>query len=367
MRKVTFLVLLVSAFLSACSSGGSDSPSDTEAHPSSWFVTHPASALATPGFADCTGCHGPNLEGNGRVVSCFSCHSFNTEPPFSFHPPSWDDPYSDHRAFAATNGFGSCTACHGDTLRGRQSAPSCFSSSFEGRSCHAEGPGEVPHPLDGSYLNGALHGPDAEADLTVCQACHGQLGGPGSNPRFNEGILTAGGNGCETCHGVNYAHPPDWAEPPTLHNEAGNMESACTLCHGVDLDGGVGVSCFDCHTADPAANPDGCISCHNTPPDGGPPVGEVSPNLAGQHGRGGHTVFISATPLATCDRCHSGAGAGTAAHFDMDFPADLTLPLDPQDTIVPVPDGSNVTCNGSCHVNGPAGEFDFPHTNAKWY
>ena len=141
-----------------------------------------------PGYSECKTCHGLDLSGSGDAVSCYSCHSYNTEPPFSFHPTSWTDSYLDHRGYAAVNGFNTCTSCHGSTLQGYQTAPSCYSTSFNGQSCHADGPQGVPHPLDESYLLGTNHGPDAKADLTVCQSCHGQPGGPGSNPRFNIGI-----------------------------------------------------------------------------------------------------------------------------------------------------------------------------------
>jgi outer membrane biogenesis lipoprotein LolB len=50
MRKLQFFVLLATVLLlSACSSGGSDSPSDNNAHPESWFSTH-AQALTDPGY-----------------------------------------------------------------------------------------------------------------------------------------------------------------------------------------------------------------------------------------------------------------------------------------------------------------------------
>jgi hypothetical protein len=210
------------------------------------------------------------LRGSGDVVSCFSCHSYNTEPPFSFHPQNWTDPFIDHRGFAALNGTASCSSCHGQDLRGRQTAPSCFSAGFDGRSCHADGPQGVPHALDGTYLSGANHGPDAKADLTACQVCHGQSGGPGSNPRFNVGITSVGGNGCESCHGTNYAHPPNWAGPnPTFHYSAANIQTSCTLCHGENLNNidSIGVSCIGCHAQIEDFALD-CTFCHAYPPDG---------------------------------------------------------------------------------------------------
>lgn len=195
MRKLVFLSLLVTTLLlGACSDNNSAAPEDAP-HPENWLSVHPAAAVANANFSDCVGCHGADLKGSGGAVSCFSCHSYNTAPPFTFHPSTWSDPYLNHRIYAATNGTDSCKSCHGADLHGKEPAPSCFSSSFDNQSCHASGPSAVPHPLDGSFLNPANHGPAAKADLTVCQACHGQDGGPGSNPRFNIGITDINNTG----------------------------------------------------------------------------------------------------------------------------------------------------------------------------
>ncbi|UCG39418.1 MAG: hypothetical protein JSV00_04100, partial [bacterium] len=170
-----------------------------------------------------------------------------------------------------------------------------------------------------SYLEGSRHGPDARQDLTACQACHGEAGGPGSNPPFNVGIDAAGGEGCEGCHGPNLAHPRDWAGVnSTFHYSAGNILEACTLCHGADLDGvgGVGVSCLGCHDSATAFTLD-CTFCHGYPPDGTLHAGTVN------------GVDHSAVPLADhyeCTFCHgvseSVAGGGfkpapNYALFDM--------------------------------------------------
>lgn len=279
MRKLAFLALLAAAMLiNACSSGGgSDTPSDTQPHPQNWFSTHPNDLSTNGNYSDCVLCHGTDLEGSGDAPSCYHCHSYNDAPPFTIHSPVWDDPYTDHRPYTRLHGPKSCKPCHGSTLTGYQSAPSCYSASFNGAACHADGPQGPPHPVDDgtlppdeSYLLGSNHGPDAKADLTSCQLCHGQPGDPGSNPRFNVGIFKAGGNGCESCHGVDYAHPSEWAGPnDTYHYSAGNIQNACTLCHGVALDGvgGVGVSCLGCHVSATTFTLD-CAYCHGYPPDG---------------------------------------------------------------------------------------------------
>jgi len=276
-RKFTLLMVLGLALLGyGCSDGNSSAPIAGAAHPSDWIVNHDTAALAVAGFADCITCHGTDLKGSGDAVSCFSCHLFNDAPPFSIHP-DWTDPYTEHRAFAApegNEGYPSCalSACHGTDIRGGTAGPSCFSATFDGLACHADGPVLVPHPIDGTYFDPANHGKDAKADLTSCQACHSDnpTGGPGSNPRFNVGIDKVGGNGCEPCHGQGYAHPQAWAGPnATFHYSAGNIQNACTLCHGANLDGagGVGISCLGCHAETTNLTLD-CAFCHGFPPDG---------------------------------------------------------------------------------------------------
>lgn len=322
MYKLPIFVLLASVLiLSACSSGGSDSPSDSNAHSQSWFATHSVTASAEPGYADCKGCHGNDLLGSGNAVSCYSCHSYNTEPPFTFHPPTWSDPYLNHRGYAAVNGFDSCAACHGQGLTGQPPAPSCFSDNFNGQSCHADGPGQAPHPLDGTYLSGSVHGPDAKADLTACQSCHGQPGGPGSNPRFNVGISSVSGTGCESasCHGEDYAHPVNWAGPnTTFHYSAGNLQNSCTLCHGVDLDGvgGVGVSCLECH-AETANFTLDCSACHALPPLGSPDDAAPTPvNHGNVAGIGSHDVCVACHGMKETTAGGSFSAASNYSLFD---------------------------------------------------
>jgi hypothetical protein len=399
MRKLAFLVLLAPALLlNACSSGGggSDTPAENAPHPENWFATHGAQAKpAAPGYRECVVCHGTDFKGGNDVPSCFSCHSFNEAPPFTIHPPSWGDPYISHRAYAALHGTDACKACHGEDLHGEPPAPSCFSASFDGAACHPGGPQNVPHPLDGTFLNGTIHGPIAKEDLTVCQGCHGQPGGPGSNPRFNIGIFSAGGQGCENvnCHnganpGTNLAHPADWGDftgsPSHIHypsqvGEVENISTACTLCHGVKLDGigGVGPSCRECHTAtppvvfdnsgNPTNTPTGCVSCHNTPPDGLGPAGAVFPNLKGEHEAVGHTTLISDTPLNTCDRCHHGAGTGTVNHNNGVVDLNFSTNADPVDPIIAVRAGGNVTCTGTCHIVINNSDVPIKHTGFIWY
>jgi hypothetical protein len=377
--KFILMLLLLAAYAGGCSDSNSSAPPPGEPHPAGFVLLHADQAQAD--LASCQVCHGVDFRGSGEAVSCFSCHAFNSAPPFTIHPADWTDPFVDHRAFASANGFSTCAvaACHGaqqPVPLGGTTGPSCATATFtnsagQTRSCHAGGPGVAPHPLDGSYLSGAVHGPDAKADLTVCQNCHGQQGGPGTNPRFNDGIVSAGGNGCENCHNDLTAHPSvgareavNWFDVGVTHSDVGNLTVACGLCHGVALDGvsGVGPACTACHTVDPVANPSGCVSCHNTPPNGGGPAGNVTPNRQGQHNRISHGSLIG----NNCAICHANGGFGTAAHFD-GAPVEVqAAPPDPTDTIIFTQAGGNVTCTGLCHTT-VAPIIQFNHQGQTWY
>lgn len=249
------------------------------------------------------------------------CEDGNPAATAEVHPADW---YQLHRASTSATTFAvDCGGCHVVVNQpGPVTPPSCFSVSFDGRGCHADGPGSAPHPLDSSFLAGGVHGPVAKANLVVCQGCHSSNpnGGPGSNPRFNVGIdnplAPAPGTGCEQCHGLNYAHPAAWAGPNTaFHYSAGNIQTACTLCHGIALDGvgGVGITCQGCH-AETAAFTLDCTACHLFPPDGV----TAEPVVAAE---GGILVAHTAAMVANhdqCALCHGvkNASAGTTGTLD---------------------------------------------------
>ena len=252
------------------------------------------------------------------------CSDSSTDAPGNApHPDSW---YEQHRATATTTAFvDECGGCHVvKNEPGPAVPPSCFSVSFDGRTCHAKGPGNPPHPMDGSFLAGKVHGKVAKADLTFYQKCHSNdpYGGPGSNPRFNVGIFNpagpAPGTGCEQCHGKNLAHPVPWAGPndnQVYHYSAKSIQKACTLCHGVALDGvgGVGINCKACHAGKPITSPLTAASAINSRRRQHP-----EPRVAAE---GGILVNHAAVLLANhdqCATCHGvkSSGAGSAGFLD---------------------------------------------------
>jgi len=213
------------------------------------------------------------------------------------------------------------------------------------------------HALDGSFLDGSVHGPVAKKDLTFCQGCHGEAGGPGSNPAFNVGIESQGGNGCESCHGPDIAHPQDWAGAnSTYHYSAGKIQQACTLCHGAALDGvgGVGPSCQQCH-ASVSTFTLNCTYCHGYPPDG-------NPDMATQTGVD-HGDVSTVAAHGECSTCHGMRETAGGGGFE---PSGDYLLFDySTDTIGNHYDGNiqlssnfgysetNHGCNLACHANTP--------------
>ncbi|MGB5883509.1 MAG: hypothetical protein WBG28_05360, partial [Desulfobulbales bacterium] len=208
--------------------------------------------------------------------------------------------------------------------------------------------------MDGTYLEGTNHGPDAKADLTACQTCHGEPGGPGSNPRFNIGIYSVNGTGCEACHGANYAHPADWAGPNnTFHYSASNIQNACTLCHGAALDGvgGVGGSCLGCHDSTTVFTLD-CTFCHGYPPDGTPDAATDTGVAHGNAAEDFHDICVVCHGMKETDTGSSFAAATNYLLFDKDTDSigdhwDGAIDMNAS----PGYNEANWGCDIACHAN----------------
>lgn len=321
-------------------------------HPAGWENPgqHGTAAKDAPSpdrsFSYCRSCHGTGFAGGTSAPSCINnaaCHGLSGNPatPAALnqapHPPrrwrtSAGTPRT-HTTTASDSGNAAvCFACHENLANylGPPSPPPGFvfdpaapAGCFNNSMCHA-----IPttHPLGANWLPGVLHGQTAKADLTFCQACHGNPAtpAPGSNPRFNVLADPANPNSsCENCHLAGTAHPP---VPPAnggadarwyLHRLSGNKDVACAQCHDTQnplpqTAGFRGPNCRTCHLhGAPLANPS-CTTCHTSPPggafpDGSPP--DVFPNIAGKHGV--HDSFIGVTGV--CGTCHDGFGFGSNA------------------------------------------------------
>lgn len=253
--RTAAVVLTCMLLLAGCGAGTSGgAPTTTKAHEQKWLGKHDGDAHAS--MTECYVCHGTNLEGNGQIPACRTCHSYGG-PPFFVHPPlrepglGWAHP-SNHGSYAKENIKG-CQGCHG---------------GWE------EGPG--------SNLRFTRQLGDLELGCESALGCHNN----------NDQV-----NSFQNGHNPKVAHPSyDPAVPakqdrkhwygenivyrttpggllknyPLNHATAGNVMAACSVCHGAHLngpvEGGVGPGCMDCHVLDPVANPSRCVSCHGPLP-----------------------------------------------------------------------------------------------------
>jgi len=331
----------------------------------------------------CRNCHGrpPNIFNGGFVSSLLgksddrvNCSNAACHPEARAHPGDWQGSndttesnghYSSHRTIDLPNPSNllssqivrqACVLCHKVTAPGISplpSAPSCFASTFEGLACHASGPAGANHVVP--FNDPALHGPEAKSDLTICQECHGEPGGAGSNPRFNlpKGNLV---NGCEDCHMLFTAHPDRdrWSfrglatTPRRTHFAAGNILSACALCHGAALDGlgtptPVGPTCFSCHLSAPLFRLR-CTYCHGYPPVG---AADLSGGIPVDH-----RPAATFSPHDECALCHGSKDDGSG--FLVSSASDYTLFNRFAPALAQGGDhlDGNIEMNGPCPVTG---------------
>lgn len=242
----------------------------------------------------------------GIAVACGKANDSapTVDPVRGKHPATW---VFGHRAYYHDNTT-QCNDCHGSDQKGGITKIDCFNQAADAR-CHADNhaPRDITPDHVANFRNPLLHGPVARTDLISCQACHGQPGIPGTNPRYNLPIGSIP-NGCETCHPARAGHPAPWS-----NHRLAKIEHMCDICHGASLEGGAGPKCAKCHTslalgAIPKAGE--CLSCHGKPPNG--PPGSAAPNISGAHVK--HTNLTGVTGV--CNSCHNGAGTTTSLHFN---------------------------------------------------
>ena len=315
----------------------------------------PSETMHGEGFADplvnCAACHGSDLSGTAFAPSCTSCHAAlwegvggppptHTEPKGPngiLHRPGFADPAAD------------CSACHGANLEGSASRPSCTS-------CHAalwegvDGP-PLTH-TEPKGPNGILHRPGFADPTANCSACHGSgLEGSGSRSSCTSchGQLWPGA-------GVPSNHVLAFGKPAAMHREGQfDADANCAACHGDGLTGvGAVPNCYACHGSlwsgggpppthtqvlttgdvtgvhaegryDPAANcgpchqadlmgryrVPACYSCHGQLWTGGGAPPSHSELLAGGTISGLHAPGRT-EPQANCAGCHRSDLAGTS-------------------------------------------------------
>jgi predicted CxxxxCH...CXXCH cytochrome family protein len=225
--------------------------SETGKHPANWIVDHRAAFLSDTG--QCATCHGSDLKGGISGVSCFSA-SFNGmschENGPSGHPSGWSDPGS-HGATAKSapdtalgHGFLYCERCHGADFAGGAVNRSCFT-------CHGVSAPHSPAPWRGGAHT---HTDTDSGNAPVCAQCHAN--GLNSSVQPNPPAAAGTEPGCfnsTLCHG-EVGHATGWSSPDVHGASAKDAPGTssgfayCETCHGTDFAGGSSnQSCFTCH------------------------------------------------------------------------------------------------------------------------
>ena len=240
-----------------------------------------------------------------------------------------------------------CTPCHGADLHGGMSGVSCYSASFGGMSCHANGPG---HADPAAWADPAQHGAAAKAapnpaamhGFSTCQICHGV--------DFTGGMsLTA----CASCHGGSAPHPTSWLPTDTYRHDTTNEGNApvCFICHANGKNSPIGPP-----PAPPAGTPPGCFNntlCHAAV---GHPAGWSDPS---KHGAAAKSTPAAAAGFAYCESCHGSDFTGGAALTSCFSCHGVSAPHAPAPWRMPTSaythtstDQGNAPVCAQCHTNG---------------
>jgi predicted CxxxxCH...CXXCH cytochrome family protein len=248
MTKHRILIVLLSSsllVLAGCSSPNKETGFDTETgkHNQSWYIDHRTAFLTNPTI--CSDCHGADLMGGISRVSCFStsfsgmtCHANGP----SGHSAGWENPDSHgataKRAPGLTSGFSFCQTCHGSDFFGGLAQKSCLNAA----GCHGANVNapHSPKPWRGSIRTHTNVDP---GNAPVCALCHTN----GANSSVQPSPFASGtAPGCfnnTLCHAA-VGHPAGWANPDSHGATAKAAPSAtsgfslCQRCHGNDFTGG---------------------------------------------------------------------------------------------------------------------------------
>jgi hypothetical protein len=239
-----------------------------------------------------------------------ACSSQNSQaifdPQTGKHPATW---LQTHPASFLSNPS-QCTECHGADLHGGISNVSCFSASFGGIGCHANGPG---HADPATWALPAQHGTAAKAapnaaamhGFSICQLCHGSNFAGDFGPTC---LNTAG------CHGVGVMspHPVSWSSgtASTYHHNTTDPGNGpvCALCHTAGANSPVAPP-----PAPAPGTPPGCFNntlCHGQL---GHAPGWANPNSHGAAAKSAPNV-AAMQGFSTCQTCHGSdfTGSGSA-------------------------------------------------------
>jgi len=311
-------VIAPAALFSGCSTANQDSPLSlidaSGKHSSDWLAVHGGDSQPDGSF--CVDCHGYDLAGGITGISCssesfdgFSCHANGP----AFHPVDWlnkDASGDTWHAQAYQTGF---------QIRGLDCVdchtPPSLDDPDGGKCviCHftidgGRTPGGWTHGLSG---HSSWAGSTEE---TVCVNCHEV------NNRFGNGPF------CHNCHGVS-SHDVPYLDHNTVVPTVDDFNSSCSACHsitGTSPASGAPV-CVSCHTQGSPYVQTNCTSCHGRPPN------------TGKHYR--HRSE------ASCSDCHQGAGTGSGLKHFYNGTVDVVFSASGFTY-----DGNR--CTGTCHGEG---------------
>jgi predicted CxxxxCH...CXXCH cytochrome family protein len=196
----------------------------------------------------CQGCHGTpgttQFNGGAAPTSCqASCHTEAKAHPIRWYqaPQPFPGYVSSHRD--SGNQSVACAICHkvdGPGTGPDPNAPSCFSASFNGVSCHSGGPGAANHPVP---FQGTTHTQANQASYNAdCANCHSITGVPPNSSAptcvtCHQSATTLPFTNCTSCH----ARPPAGATYPNVagrhakHDALASVTGVCSTCHnGLD-------------------------------------------------------------------------------------------------------------------------------------
>ena len=237
------------------------SPNNPANHPPT-----PAAAQTPPGCFNSTLCHG------ATAVP----HAVGT---------AWSDPNPQFHGLTAKQDLSFCQGCHGapgTTLFNGGPAPtSCQTSDCHARArAHPIPWYQAPQPFP-AYVGSHR---DSGNRSVACAICH-KADGPGTGPHPNAPSCFSVSSGGITCHsggpgGVDHSVP----FPGATHTSATqtSFTANCSACHAVTgvSPSSVAPLCTVCHRSATALPFTNCTSCHTRPPSG-----TAYPDVAGGHAR----------------------------------------------------------------------------------
>ncbi len=374
-------------------------------------------------FSSCFQCHGTDETGGAAKKSCSTCHPDGFEACNVCHG-GYDNntgaPPSDlsHGNITSTPGVGAHSA-HINPDGTSLSAPlNCNTCHVVPSMLKSPGHVDSESPAEVVFNGLAVINSQAEPGYTYLNSkcmniyCHGNFSG-GNNRNMQWNSIGNGEADCGTCHGlppvnqassgfshtpamtyctlchsdvvndnkefkdkslhingeVNYKaiHDSGWKTPGTaafhgkVIQESGWNINGCTACHGGDYKGGIsGSSCYECHSAGPAA----CHTCHGSGDEGMPP-----PDLDGSSDTdavtvGAHMVHFNGSEFSdgvACGECHKvPAEYGSEGHVDGNLPAEVIFgEVAKKRNAVPVWNRNKASCSSVyCHGNFNAGKKD---------